>query len=133
MPLDNNCKAKNLVYQAEVTEQNNGQVSSYVGLCSTDFKTRYGNHKKAFNNEAYLYDSKLSEHIWELKRKNIEYDISWKEIDRGKPFSPHMSICQLCTREKYFILFEPSLATLNSRFEIGSKCKHIDRCLLKEN
>ena len=101
-PLNNNCKVDNLVNQAELTEQGTGAVSSYVGLCSTTFKRRYYNHQKSFVNEEYLHDSKLSEYIWQLRRSGIGYDVSWKALDRGKPFSPHMGICQLCTREKYF-------------------------------
>ena len=49
----------------------------------------------------------LSSHIWELKNKNIDFQVTWTILDRAKPFSPVTQICNLCTKEKYFIIFEP--------------------------
>ena len=42
--LPEGCSAKNIVYQATVT-QNDGQIETYVGLPSTPFWQRYANHK----------------------------------------------------------------------------------------
>ena len=72
----------------------------------------------------------LSQHIWELKNKNIEYDLSWKIIGRAKPFSPVTGVCALCTLEKYFILTSESGATLNRNYEIFKPCIHRIHLLL---
>ena len=94
-PLDGKCKEKNLIYQATITETMTNKeetTETYVGLCSTDFKARLGNHKKAFNNKRY-------------------------------PTSTSKA-CMLCTKEKFYIIFKPHLATLNNRQELGSSCRH---------
>ena len=59
-----------------------------------------------------------------LETKNIEPVVSWKLIDRGRTFSPITNVCQLCTREAYYILFHPDSASLNSRSELYSACRH---------
>ena len=76
-PLDGQCLARNIVYQATVTEAN-GHIEDYIGLTAPTFKTRLGNHIKSFNHEQYSKDSKLSIHIWDLKKQNIQYTIKWK-------------------------------------------------------
>ena len=66
----------------------------------------------------------LSNHIWSLKKKDVEYKISWKIVDRALPFSPVSGTCALCTKEKYYILFHQDLATLNKKSEIYANCRH---------
>ena len=126
-PLQNKCLETNIVYQATVTETNNQEppkVETYVGLCSTTFKARFSGHKSSFNNEKYSGETTLSTHIWKLKAKGSNFDIKWKIIDRGQPFNPATKTCQLCTKEKFYILFKPELSTLNSRNELGAHCRH---------
>ena len=62
--------------------------------------------------------------------KNIDYEVTWKIMDRGKPFSPVSNLCNLCTKEKYFIIFEPEEATLNRRDELNNCCLHKSPVLL---
>ena len=39
--------------------------------------------------------------------------------------------CMLCTKERFFIIRKPNLASLNVRQEIGAHCLHIASNLLK--
>ena len=128
-PLDGMCLTKNFVYQTTVT-QADGTENNYVGLTSTTFKERLANHKKAFNHLRYSKETCLSIHLWKLKNENIQYSLKWKLIARAKPYSPVAGVCQLCTREKYYILFKPELASLNSRNEIKTHCRHKQAVLL---
>ena len=121
-PLEGKCLVDNLVYQAEVVT--NEETQTYIGLSSTTFKLRYGNHKESFNNEASKSKSTLSKHIWGLKNKGVNYETKFKIIGRAQPFSPISGICNLCTLEKYHILFTPELATLNKRDELNNFCLH---------
>ena len=50
----------------------------------------------------------------------------------AKPFSPVTNVCNLCTKEKYSIIFKPELATLNSRNEINTNCRH-KKLMLSDN
>ena len=127
------CRTRNVVYQATVIPtQNPAETETYTGMTSTEFKDRYRNHTKSFNNLRYSNETTLSLHIWSLKNMNIDFDIQWKVIDRAKPFSPVTGVCNLCTLEKYYIIFKPEGATLNKNEEIYKPCIH-RRPLLLDN
>ena len=99
------------------------QTKTYIGLCSTDFKPRLGQHKQTFKDPEKSQTS-LSHHIHELKSKAIDHEISWKLIDRGKTYSPVTNTCQLCIKEAYHIIFNPQLADLNSKSDFFTSCRH---------
>ena len=135
-PLEGKCLRDNIIYQATVTpipppqnqnptnQQNPPQTHTYIGLTSTTFKIRIGNHKKSFNHRKYGKETTLSRKIWELKDQGYDYDISWKMMERAQPFSPVTRVCALCTTEKWYILFKPELASINKRDEINNHCFH---------
>ena len=120
--LQNRCLEKDIIYQATV-EQQNKESKTYVGLTATDFKARYGVHKKSFDEPDYN-PTTLSKHIHELKSKGIEPKVTWRILDRAISFSPVTGVCHLCNKEAYYIIFEPHLAELNSRSELFSTCLH---------
>ena len=124
-PLGGFCLTDNLIYQTTVIPtQAQAQAQTYIGLTSTTFKLRLGNHKKSFNHERYRNETTLSQHLWDLKEKNVDFTLSWKLIDRAKPFSPVSGLCALCNLESYYIIFKPELATINKRDEINNYCPH---------
>ena len=127
-PLDKKCLLDGLIYQATVTEPN-AESRTYIGLCSTDFKARLGVHRQSFK-DPRVNQTSLSNHVHEIKNKNVEPTITWKIIDRGKKYSPVSGVCQLCTREAYYILLHPQLANLNARSETFSACRHKKSALL---
>ena len=59
-----------------------------------------------------------------MKDEGIEYDVSWKLIERAQPYSPITGLCALCTLEKYYIIFKPELATINKKNEVNNHCFH---------
>ena len=120
--LLNKCLEKDIIYQATI-EQENGDVKTYVGLTATDFKARFGVHKKSFEDPDYC-PTTLSRNIHDLKSKGIEAKVTWKILDRAKSYSPVTDVCHLCNKEAYYIIFEPHLAQLNSRSELFSTCMH---------
>jgi hypothetical protein len=126
-PLQNKCLETNIIYQATVTEsiyQEPPKVETYAGLCSTTFKKRYTGHRFTFAHLKAASETTLSTHIWDLKNRGASFNIKWKILDRGQPFNPATRTCQLCTKEKFYILFKPELTTLNSRNELGAHCRH---------
>ena len=127
-PLDKKCLSKNVIYQATVTKPNQ-ETENYVGLTSTNFKARLAVHKNSFKDPESCQTS-LSKHILELKNQGIEPQVTWKIIDRGKPFSNTAGVCQLCLKEKFYILYKSSMASLNSRNEIFNSCRHKRSMLL---
>ena len=121
-PLDGKCLNSNIVYQTTVAQADQ-TTKTYIGATSTDFKARLGVHIQSFKNEN-INQTSLSKHIWELKKKGIDYTVSWKLVDKAKPFSPVSGVCSLCIREKFYIVFRPAQAELNSRNEMYANCRH---------
>ena len=121
-PLEGKCTMNNIVYRATVT-QSNGEEKSYIGLTSTEFKSRLAVHKHSMVNQNENQTA-LSKHIWELKDKKMEYSIKWSLVTKGQTYNPTYRVCQLCTKEAYYIVFKPEWAELNSKSEIFSSCRH---------
>ena len=135
-PLEGKCLVDNLIYQATLTPipslspntppvnltPTQPQTLNYIGLASTTFKVRLGNHKKSFNHKKYSKETTLSQKIWELREEGIECDIKWKLIERAQPYSPITGLCALCTLEKYYIIFKPEQATINKKNEVNNHC-----------
>ena len=130
-PVDRKCLSESVVYRATVTEES-GVVNTYTGLTCNDFKTRWNAHNHSFNN-SNANQTTLSTYIHDLKNKQIEYNLKWDLVSSAKPFDPVTGICALCTREKFFIAFNPTWATLNLRTEMFSSCRHKIRKLLCED
>ena len=129
-PLDGKCLSSEIIYQATVIREDNGNQETYIGLTETPFKSRYNNHTNSFRNENKRHSTTLSQHIWTLKDNNIQYSMKWKIIAKGSAYSTSSKCCNLCIEEKYFIICQPQLATLNSRNELASVCRHRRKHLL---
>ena len=48
-PLQQKCPTISIVYQADVTSNDNGETKSYIGMTGNSFKELYRNHAKSFN------------------------------------------------------------------------------------
>ena len=130
-PVDGNCLSKSVIYQAVVTRED-GVVDSYVGLTENSFKDRWTKHKSSFKTRNPKNASGLSRYIWNLEDQKIGYSMKWNIISRAKPFNPASGVCRLCIREKFFIIFQPNMATINARNEIAGPCLHKSSRLLKK-
>ena len=129
-PLDGKCLTKSVVYQATVTETNTDKTETYVGLCETDFKARYYNHRSTFKHENKQNNTELSKHIWHPKNNKTPHKITWKIIQKARIYNSISKRCQLCTLEKFIIITQPEKATLNKRNELVSQCRHSRNYLL---
>jgi hypothetical protein len=129
-PLEQNCLTPSVVYQATVTRDDNKKEETYIGLTENPFKTRYNCHNSTFRNDNKRNATTLSQHIWKLKDNRIDYKITWKIIAKARAYSPETKSCNLCLIEKYYIIYKPNMATLNSRNELNSTCRHRKKYLL---
>ena len=129
-PLQGECLTKDLKYRKATVTCNNKR-ETYVGLTATDFKTRYRNHKASFKAETKRNSTELSKHIWQLKDRKLNYEITWKLLYRAPHQTNVTKRCNLCIAEKYFIICKPESAILNKRNELISKCRYKNNILLK--
>ena len=90
----NDGSVENMIYQAELTTQTTRET--YIGLCDTPCKLRYRNHICSFCNKRYRNITELSKHIWNLKDRNIEYNIKWCKIKQARSYSNVTKNCNLC-------------------------------------
>ena len=123
-----------LVYEAEVvTIEENSQLKKYLGQCATTFKVRYNNHKSECKVPSKRYATKMSGHVWNLKDKNINYNIKFKIKEQSRSYNPVSKRCLLCLTEKFQIMkaceIDPE-TYLNDRSEILCKCRHRNKFLL---
>ena len=129
-PLEKKCLTKGIVYQATVTRQDNLKMETYIGLTENSFKSRYTGHVSSFKDQKRRNATALSEYIWKLKEKNVQYSIKWKIVSKAKSYSTSSKLCNLCTEEKFFIIHRPEMSSLNKRNELISACRHRKKHLL---
>jgi hypothetical protein len=98
-PVQGKCKQEGSIYQATVKytcPETGIEVSQkYVGLAATTFYRRHQNHKTTFKLRSHETKSELSKHIWQLKDKDIKFDLSWKIMDRAPKFTQKLANCAL--------------------------------------
>ena len=123
-PVPGACNQRGVVYQATVSSEGGRSVQTYVGLAK-DFKARYSKHKSSMETPSPENSTTLSTHFLSQKTAGLDPKLSWKFLKTNLPsFNPVTKKCILCINEKFYILFKPDEATLNSRSEIFSACRH---------
>ena len=95
-----------------------------MGLAQ-NFKTRFRTHRANLTQKKQEGSITLYTHFWNEKEQGRDPKVEWKILEKNIPtFNPVTGLCKLCTREKYNIVMNPQLATLNSRQEIFAHCRH---------
>ena len=130
-PLNSQCQVTDIIYECTVLSLDKPN-KVYLGTAESDFKKRFYNHRKSFNNEGNGNDTTLSKYIWELnKTSNSNPALIWS-IAKKVPLDSNISKkCLLCFHEKLKIINYPrSEELLNKRFELISRCWHTNKFLL---
>ena len=130
-PVQGKCQTNCIVYGATIKETASGQTETYTGMTCRKFKERWREHEGNQRNESQRRSTKLSVHAWNLKDKNLDYEIDWKIIDRAPAFNPITRKCRLCLKEKYYIMYDRTGSTLNKRSEVFNTCRHRKQKLLE--
>ena len=103
-----------------------GHVETYLGA-SQMWKTMYTTgHARDERDPAYRHATTRAEYIWQLKDEGKTYSESWRIIDRASRYNPITKRCNLCLKEKVYIIFHRNLASLNKRIvaEFYQPCLH---------
>ena len=99
-------------------------------MTSREFKDRFQGHNTSITKIKYKTETTLSRHVWNLKEEDINFNLTWKIIFRAEPFGPISGVCNLCTLEKYYVLFKPGTGTWNKREELFNYCMRGKKLLL---
>ena len=122
-PLPGACKQMGVIYQAKV-EIKDKPPEFYIGLAK-DFKQRWRKHRDSLRYEDFDSHTMLSRFVWQKRGEGSNPLVKWRILENNvRDFNPITGVCRLCTREKYRIVLEPSLATLNRRTELFAPCRH---------
>ena len=60
---------------------NNNKRETYTGITKNTCKERYDGHNTTFNNRDKSGKTTLAAHIWKLKDKGANYNLSWSIIE----------------------------------------------------
>ena len=88
-------------------------------------------HCTSFKYEQYKNKSKLPSFIWETKNKGLNFEIKWSVVRRSTTYKAESKKCNLCLWENFHIMTGDKDTLLTERYELITKCKHIDKYLLK--
>ena len=111
------------IYEAVVTT-NDGKRKSYEGLAK-NFKKRFSKHEATLNDRTADGQTTLSRYFWEQSDRGKNPVVMWQYLEKNIPdFNPVSGLCKLCTREKFQIVLNPSVASLNHRTEMFAPCRH---------
>ena len=91
---------------------------------------RYRNHKTSFRHSKRRNETQLSKYVWNLQSEKKPFQIKWKILKKGKPYSNVSKKCSLCLNEKFIIICQKELCSLNRRNELASSCPHRNRYVL---
>ena len=125
-PMNGLCNLDYVVYQAIINPKEDiSDKKYYIGVSSTNFKIRYGNHKFSFSHEHKKDQTALSKHYWGLKDKGLTPEIQWSILKRSRTPKSFDSRSNLCLEEKiHILLFPEPKKLLNKRNELIARCRH---------
>ena len=123
------CKDTNTLYLATVHETSKPDAI-YAGISAPSWKIRYGNHTHSFRHSGKRVNTSLAGYVWRLKDQGRDHSITWKQLAILPTFNPTTNSCRLCLCEKFTIMHQPELATINQNDEFYTACRHKEAKLL---
>ena len=62
--LDNKCLTSKTVYSAQIITDDQQPLKFFLGICETELKTKFNNHKKSFRQRQNGKDTEPSKYKW---------------------------------------------------------------------
>ena len=107
-----------------ITKEVQDIAKSYHELTSTSFKARHSNHMTSFRDPKYRHSTRLSTHIWELKKDGIQdFDLKFSIEKLAPAYKREPQKYLLCLEEKRFIMYKNQEESIIKRTEILNKCR----------
>ena len=129
-PLDGKCLTRACIYQGVIqTDDRESDIYPYIGLSEPPIKGRCSDHTTSFNDRRYEVKTDLSKKVWELKDQGKTPSVKFSIVRKSNPYQSGSKYCNLCLWEKFHIMKGSNL--INTRNELVSKCRHVDKFLLR--
>ena len=123
-PMPGKCNQDRIVYQATITSDG-GRSENYVGLAK-NFKKRWGKHKSTLKDKDAEGGCTMSTYYHQEKDETRNPVLKFKYLETNiQTFNSVTKSCRLCLREKYNIIFNPQLSSLNERTEVFAHCRYM--------
>ena len=100
-------------------------------LRTDKYYERYNNHTASFRNKDKEKSTELLKYIWELKDNNIQHNLKRRIASKAHPYACGSRKCNLCLTEKLTIIKTDPETLLNTRDELVSKCKYMNKFTLR--
>ena len=110
----NNCRQNDIIYQGTITNNDDGEVKTYIGSTADPLKARVSNHRTTFRDENKKNYNEMAKEIHRIKGFTRNYSIEWEIIDKGVSHKVGSKSCNLCILEKYHILYKHKPTDLNN-------------------
>ena len=118
----------NIIYKATVNSD--FEKKFYISSCSTQF--RYANFKN-LSKVVYENETVLPKYACGLKRKNLDFKITWEVLKRAQPIADgNNPVSRLCLKELTAFVYDEKgrLFKLEEQIHIVF-CQHMKKLLLK--
>ena len=127
-PMPGRCATQSLVYKGTVNSSEGER--EYIGQTHVTFKKRWRTHNWDSNHIEREHSTGLNTYIWQLKRKNLPYEIAWSPVSVVPFYTSESERCNLCNTEKTLIAMQDRDRGLNKRGEVMQKCIHKEKAML---
>ncbi len=101
-PMDGQCRAKNVVYQATISDTTDS--FSDIGISEPEVKNRVSNHNTSMRYRKHEQNTELSKKFWEMKDQGRTPNLKWKILQFARPYQNGRLNCDLCLSEKLQII-----------------------------
>ena len=108
------------------------KTKHYCGTFEKNFKKCYNNHTASFRNKNKGKSIELWKYILELKDSNIQHNLKWRIVSKTHPYVYESRKYDLRLTEKLTIINANLETLLNTRDELVSKCRHMNKLTLKK-
>ena len=129
-----NCRTESVIYKATVNTKN--ETKTYIGLTANQIKKRIAAHNTTINckpenknYKQYVNSTELSKLTHKLKQEGVDYNLSWKIIEKVNKPKQGKNTCRLCLKEALHIL-QADNKCINKRSELMGSCRHRNKFLL---
>ena len=119
-PLNGKCRIKSIVYKASITASNI-PTRHYFGLCETEFKARFYNHRSSFKDQRKMNATETLQSCVGLQEQRNQTAHILAHYMQSGCIQNGAKRCNLCLAEKLAILLADQRTLLNKRSEFISK------------